>query len=206
MAHAALTDRFSTPLVNLIERFPKGSIWQTRYLCLPLALIWSTRTVSLGELPWMQRLGWLLLGAFTWTLMEYLLHRFVLHWDARTRVGKALMARLHTNHHHVPTDETQVCIPFILAVPLWFGIYQGLRDLGGGAEATSLFVGGLAILSSVYDIVHFASHYGKTPNHLMAVLRRNHMYHHHGDARLRFGVTSPLWDHVFGTWRARDTA
>lgn len=201
MDAAPFTTRWlSQPMVRLIEVFPKGSIWQTRYLCLPLALVATTRCFTLSHLGWGARLAYFLLGALTWSLLEYVLHRFVLHHQPTTAVGRALLVRLHIAHHETPTDETQVCVPFLLSGPSWLGLYLGLLSMGGNPDASGFVICGLALTSVIYDIVHFASHYGRTHNRLMTTLKRNHMYHHHANPRTRFGVTSPLWDHVFRTW------
>ena len=34
--------------------------------------------------------------------------------------------------------------------------------------------------------------------------RRNHMVHHFKRPHQLFGVTTPLWDYVFGTWPRRE--
>ena len=57
-------------------------------------------------------------------------------------------------------------------------------------------------LNRVSEFVHFACHQLPMTSRIGRVLRRHHAIHHHRDETVNFGVTSPLWDHVFGTlWR-----
>ena len=40
-----------------------------------------------------------LLGILLWTLLEYLIHRYVFHYEPKTRVGKQLHYIIHGVHH-----------------------------------------------------------------------------------------------------------
>jgi sterol desaturase/sphingolipid hydroxylase (fatty acid hydroxylase superfamily) len=39
----------------------------------------------------------------------------------------------------------------------------------------------------------------KMPKNFVGVLWTNHALHHYGDPHTMYGVSSPLWDYVFGT-------
>lgn len=186
------------PLIRLIRKFPRGSIWQTRYICLPVTLVASTLILSHGALPLWQKASWFGLGVFAWTFLEYVLHRFVLHWRAKTEVGKEVVARLHELHHQDPKDEDQVCVPLAVSLPLWIALF-GLMSAFGGNEASLAVTCGIALMMVVYDIAHYSAHYMDATNSVLKFLKRQHMLHHFSDHKKRFGVTTPLWDWVFGT-------
>src|ERR1700747_2110210 len=59
---------------------------------------------------WRQKLsllvvaGFFLLGVLLWTLLEYLIHRYVFHYEPKTRAGKRLHYIIHGVHHDYPND------------------------------------------------------------------------------------------------------
>jgi len=186
-------------LVCVIRRFPKGSIWQTRYIVLPASLVASTLALTNGPLDVMERVAWFSAGVVLWTLLEYVLHRWVLHWRACGPVGRALMDRLHVQHHHDPADQSQVCMPLAFAAPGWALVCAVFILFGGNAHGSLLVTCGIALMMTIYDITHFSAHYMKPTNAWLEWLKKHHMAHHFSDATRRFGVTSPIWDHVFRT-------
>jgi 4-hydroxysphinganine ceramide fatty acyl 2-hydroxylase len=50
-----------------------------------------------------------------------------------------------------------------------------------------------------YESVHYRVHFNLSGSGFIARQRRTHFYHHFTNNRVCFGVTSPLWDYVFGT-------
>ncbi|PYR86413.1 MAG: hypothetical protein DMG18_02830 [Acidobacteria bacterium] len=50
-----------------------------------------------------------------------------------------------------------------------------------------------------YEAVHYRVHFSLSESGFIARQRRRHFYHHFTNNKRGFGVTSPLWDHVFGT-------
>ena len=50
-----------------------------------------------------------------------------------------------------------------------------------------------------YDTLHYATHHFSMRRGVWLWLKKYHMRHHYQDDHVGFGVTSPLWDHVFGT-------
>jgi len=192
-----------TLLETWIRNFPKGSIWQTRFICLPVMIIlstWAFSTTRFDTLNFAGKAGAFLSGVTLWTLLEYVLHRWVLHYHPTTRVGRALLDRLHIFHHDEPKDQTQVCIPpslIFLQGLVIFGVAIGLVRLP--FAPTVFFVSGLMMMMVVYDIAHFSTHYMPASNRLLQVLKKHHMLHHFANHQSRFGVTSPFWDYVFRT-------
>jgi sterol desaturase/sphingolipid hydroxylase (fatty acid hydroxylase superfamily) len=188
-------------LFFLAERFPKGSIWQTRYITFPFVIVASTAALTHTGLGMAERLAWFALGLLGWTFLEYVLHRWVLHWNPRTKLGEAFLKRLHILHHDEPADQTQVCIPLAMSVPLWAVFYGLLILLGGGIEASLIATCGVALMMTIYDIAHFSAHYMQATNGYLKLLKKHHALHHFSDHTRRFGVTSPFWDYVFRTHR-----
>ena len=195
----AKMDFMRSVLFFIAERFPKGSIWQTRYINFPLTLVASTLALTQTGLGLGQRLAWFVLGLAGWTLLEYVLHRWVLHWNPATKLGEAFLKRLHIFHHEAPADQTQVCVPLAMSVPLWLAFYGVLVLLGGGIEASLIATCGVATMMVIYDLAHFSAHYMPATNGFLKVIKKHHMQHHFSDHTRRFSVTSPVWDYVFRT-------
>ena len=51
----------------------------------------------------------------------------------------------------------------------------------------------------IYGSMHYAIHAWNPPFKWMKGLWRNHHLHHYKHSDMGFGVSSTLWDHVFGT-------
>ena len=61
---------------------------------------------------------------------------------------------------------------------------------------------GIVLGYMVYDLLHYYLHHGKPRSRMLRALRAHHSKHHH-NPRFRdkkFGVSTTLWDHVFGTY------
>jgi sterol desaturase/sphingolipid hydroxylase (fatty acid hydroxylase superfamily) len=144
-------------------------------------------------------LAGLILGLFAWSLFEYGLHRFLGH--ARF-VGK-VVRREHTQHHVDPSYFTPLARKSLGMVPVFGGLAAVVHPWGGvtGAVGAAL---GMAAGWLTYEILHQAIHLRAPRNVYDAWARRHHLYHHFGDAKVNHGVTTPLWDRVFGTYVRAD--
>jgi sterol desaturase/sphingolipid hydroxylase (fatty acid hydroxylase superfamily) len=154
---------------------------------------------SLSDLLWL-----LPLGVVIWTLLEYLIHRFVFH--IRRPLKSARIREIvnvsHLGHHASPRDPTKVLVqaPFGLAVSaaLFVALYAATRSLFSSAGALAgIWVGFL-----YYEAVHYRVHFSLSGSGFIARQRRAHFYHHFTNNTRCFGVTSPIWDYVFRTTRA----
>jgi len=137
-------------------------------------------------------------GLFTWTLTEYLLHRFVFHWVNETSWGKRVHFVLHGVHHDYPNDKTRLVMPLGASIPMAILFYVLFRGLFGVVIGEPLYIG-MGIGYLLYDGTHYAVHHFKQTTKLGKWLRKHHMVHHFADHEGGFGVSSPLWDLVFGT-------
>lgn len=134
-------------------------------------------------------------GLLGWTLIEYGLHRFVLH-------GIAPFRRWHEQHHARPT--ALICTPTLLSGSL-IGIFVFLPAalLGDRWLACALTLG-LLIGYFAYAVTHHAIHHWRGEGAWLIRRKRWHALHHHRTGRGRcYGVTGAWWDHVFGTARRR---
>jgi sterol desaturase/sphingolipid hydroxylase (fatty acid hydroxylase superfamily) len=106
--------------------------------------------------------------------------------------------------------KTRLVMPFPLSIPLaalFLGLFYLLTMYILGqprilAPVFSGFITGYLI----YDLGHYSFHHFKTKNSYLLYLRKHHMRHHGTDSRMRYGVSSPVWDYVFKTMPKREPA
>jgi sterol desaturase/sphingolipid hydroxylase (fatty acid hydroxylase superfamily) len=136
-------------------------------------------------------------GIFFWSFTEYILHRFVFHYHPRSKTGMRINYVLHGNHHEYPRDKERLFMPavpsLILASLFFLTFYLVL-----GKYAFPFFPG-FMIGYLIYGSMHYAIHAWNPPFKWMKGLWRNHHLHHYKETDMGFGVSSTLWDHVFGT-------
>lgn len=148
------------------------------FLTIPLLVL-----VSLCSAP--IHLEQIVVGLLLWSLVEYLVHRFLFHTWYR---------REHWTHH---LDELAY-----IGISSWktSAVYAVLLALAWLLHLTSVF-SGLATGYFLYISLHYVMH---RPNHwayrMIPHLVANHDLHHHKGIEKNFGVSSPLWDWVFGTY------
>ncbi|EOB09024.1 Fatty acid 2-hydroxylase, partial [Anas platyrhynchos] len=121
-----------------------------------------------------------LLGMFLWSLLEYLIHRFVFHMKppASNYYLITLHFLLHGQHHKSPFDSSRLVFPPVpasLVIGFFYGVLQLLLPEVLGL---SVFVGGLCGYV-VYDMMHYYLHYGspKKGTYLYG-LKAYHVKHH----------------------------
>ncbi len=136
-------------------------------------------------------------GMFFWSLTEYILHRFAFHFHAESESGKKLHYILHGNHHEYPRDKERLFMPaapsLIIASVLFLIMYVVL------GKNVFPFFPGFMFGYLIYGSMHYAIHAWNPPFKWMKPLWRNHHLHHYKNDNMGFGVSSTLWDHVFGT-------
>jgi sterol desaturase/sphingolipid hydroxylase (fatty acid hydroxylase superfamily) len=159
-------------------------------------LLW--RSFAMHQLPLLPVLGIGALALVTWTLTEYCLHRFVFHYPARSRLGKRFVYLFHGNHHDDPRDKTRLVMPPAGAIPIMAALFF-LFGLVIPAPWVEPFGAFFIVGYLIYDYIHYATHHFSMKNPVAKYLRRYHLKHHYSGETGRYGVSSPLWDIVFGT-------
>lgn len=137
------------------------------------------------------------IGAFVWTFSEYVLHRWF-----HTARGANLASKEHLAHHARP--EYQITAMSWLA---WAGVFLvGLVVLPLVAwvfvpTADALAFGvGWVVAYFTYEWIHAANHLWAPRTAYGRWTRRSHFHHHFAAPMRNHGVTTPLWDKVFGTY------
>lgn len=167
-------------------------------LYVPVIVYFLYVTIAARQLGFFAAAALFLAGMVVWTLTEYLLHRFVFHYQPTTQFGKWVHFVFHGVHHDYPRDSTRLVMAPVVSIPLAFLFYYFFSLVAGPAELPPFFAG--FILGYVcYDTIHYATHHLPMHNRLGQWLKQYHALHHYQDANLGYGVSTPLWDYVFRT-------
>jgi sterol desaturase/sphingolipid hydroxylase (fatty acid hydroxylase superfamily) len=133
-------------------------------------------------------------GLVAWTLLEYVLHRFAGHSKL---VGKRVRKE-HFMHHATPDYFTSLPRKLVLAVPVLSLLAAATVPLLGWATGLAI-VAGTASGWTFYELLHKATHIRGPQNAYGEWARRHHLHHHFQNPKANHGVTTPIWDWVFGT-------
>ena len=143
-------------------------------------------------------------GIFVWTLMEYFIHRYILH--GRFPDGPGIVRHffhkrfdhLHWEHHERPWDGNHINGRIMDTLP--FSIVFVLVAAFFPIWSAPVLVAGMLQSYVVEEWVHHSVHFYRFKNPYFQYIRRHHLYHHspRGD-EIAFGLTSGLWDAVCGT-------
>jgi sterol desaturase/sphingolipid hydroxylase (fatty acid hydroxylase superfamily) len=147
--------------------------------------------------PWWSAFS---LGVVAWTLTEYGLHRFAMHVPR----GRGMASAEHLRHHAEVTYFSPASKKIASAVGTSAVAFPVARAVAGPRRAVA-FVVGLIVTYSLYEFAHRRLHTHAPRTAYGRWMRRHHLHHHFGAPMRNFGVTTPLWDRVFGTSRGPGT-
>jgi sterol desaturase/sphingolipid hydroxylase (fatty acid hydroxylase superfamily) len=169
-------------------------IWGLYLPVLILLPYYSSRVLGFGGL---KILGLFVAGMFFWSFFEYIMHRFVFHHITESEKGRRIIYVLHGNHHEYPRDKERLFMPAVPSLIIASLIFSIMNLLMG--KIVFSFFPGFMLGYLLYGSMHYAIHAWNPPFKWMKGLWRNHHLHHYKQQERGFGVSSTLWDHVFGT-------
>ncbi|MBF9222587.1 sterol desaturase family protein [Hymenobacter ruricola] len=173
------------------------------HIALPVGIFAVTGILSMyygltrGFMTGVGALGLFLMGLLAFTLVEYLVHRYVYHIPATTPGRAKFQYTMHGVHHEYPKDKTRLAMPPIITVfvaSLLFFIFR----FSFGSYAFGL-LSGFTFGYAMYLFVHYAIHAYAPPKNFLKVWWTHHSQHHYRQDEVAFGVSSTLWDHIIGT-------
>lgn len=141
------------------------------------------------------------LGAFSWTFLEYVIHRWLGH-DPRFRGNPFGVEHVR---HHVEGNYFAPSWKKLIVAALAAAVIAAPAILALGVPHGIAYVAGLMGFYGVYEVLHRLEHVSPGLGPYARWARRHHFTHHFVDARKNHGVTSPLWDIVFGTYQKPGT-
>lgn len=182
---------------NVLESMTRTVWWAIPTVWLPVVCWFTSKSFGMGQsVPDVCLL--VLSGIFTWTLIEYSVHRFLFHIKTESYWANTAHYLLHGCHHKHPMDGLRLVFPPAAAAILCFPLWGMVKLMVTTTAAPAYFAGGL-LGYVMYDCIHYYLHHGNPSIDRAKYLKRYHMNHHFRIQNMGFGITSSLWDIVFGT-------
>ncbi len=134
-------------------------------------------------------------GAVGWSLTEYGLHRGLGH---KPRF-KNPFTREHIRHHaktdYFAKTSNKVLTALGAGSVMFVGTMPFFGPMGAGA-----FTAGFLSSYALYEFVHRRLHTHGPQGPYSRFVRKHHFHHHFENPKMNHGVTTPIWDLVFGSY------
>ncbi len=193
---------------DLVDSFSRVPWYAVPAIYVPAIVAWFAWGVVGHEVAIGAAIGHFAAGWFVWTLLEYWLHRTLFHWTPNASWGEKFHFILHGVHHEWFKDKLRLVMPPAASLAIGVVVWTTVAALGlalSPVVSSGWTWGGFSGIMAgylCYDMVHYYVHHGKPKSYMMKALRSHHSKHHHNPqyAERKFGVSTTLWDHVFGTY------
>ena len=140
-------------------------------------------------------LAGLVAGAGTWTFLEYVIHAWLGHLPR----GKTHVSAEHLAHHRDILYFVPLATKLAGAVPV-LSIATGLAYAAMDLTFALSFLLALTAGWWSYEWLHQEIHVRAPKGRYALWATRHHLAHHFTHPAKNHGVTTPLWDFVFGTY------
>jgi sterol desaturase/sphingolipid hydroxylase (fatty acid hydroxylase superfamily) len=126
-------------------------------------------------------------------------YRFIFHFEPApaSALQRDASFLIHGIHHDYPWDRDRLVMPptvtAVFAVIVWFACrWMGTVEYAWFAGTVAGYIW--------YDLTHYYLHHAAPTSDAGKWLRKYHLVHHFQTPDRRYGITTPLWDFVFGTY------
>ena len=134
------------------KQLAPGYFYTTLAVCL-IALTHSE------QFSWRQNVLLISFGIVSWTAIEYVLHRFIFHYTARSAFGKKLVYAAHLSHHEMPRTANHFFSSMLLSLPVATAYLLIAWIATGSLRAAALLFAGLTAGYFCYEWLHFQAHH-----------------------------------------------
>jgi sterol desaturase/sphingolipid hydroxylase (fatty acid hydroxylase superfamily) len=160
-------------------------------------VVWALGFLVVGCLqyggPILGGVAAVVVGFLLWSLMEYAIHRWVLH-------GPASIAKRNHARHHGDVHKL-ISTPFLVIAMGALGT-RALLGLMLPPGLATLTVFGIYTGYNYFSVLHHLQHH-RAPmiarvSHWRTLVALHDVHHHR--PHINYGITTTLWDRVFGTY------
>jgi sterol desaturase/sphingolipid hydroxylase (fatty acid hydroxylase superfamily) len=189
---------FKNPILEKLSR---------THIAIPLIIFFTFAVVLLSwsiiqtQLSPFATVGMFLLGFIAFTWVEYNVHRYVFHMKTYSAVRAKLQYTIHGVHHEYPKDKDRLAMPPLLSVTIATILLLIFRVIMG--DLVFSFFPGFLVGYASYLAIHYMVHAFAPPKNVFRKLWVNHGTHHYKNGEVIYGVSSPLWDYVYGTMKEK---
>ncbi len=164
----------------------------------PVIVYLIYKAYAIGEMSASSIFMYYLFGLAFWTLAEYVLHRWIFHYHPSSEWGKRIHFIFHGVHHDYPKDRLRLVMPLSASIPMAAIIYF-IFSFFFSEFTLAAFFAGFLFGYLIYDECHYAMHHANFKSGLFKRIKDHHMLHHYADPEKGFGVSSSIWDVIFGS-------
>lgn len=183
---------------DFLEALSKVHYLVPVYIFVPVILASTYMAFFVKHIGALVYIEYFFIGLFVWTFTEYIMHRFVFHYVPKNKIGLRLHFIFHGVHHDYPSDAKRLVLPPSVSIPLATGFYF-LFNAILPANYVFGFFPGFILGYLFYDISHYAIHHFNFKGKIWKSIKQHHMLHHYQTPSKGYGVSSPLWDKIFGS-------
>jgi len=193
--------------MKILETLTRTKWWLVPLIWMPVVIYFGlSGTTSLmesygGTKGSLLSAGLFLCGCLAWTLLEYSLHRCLFHWrpNLRSHTQITFHFLLHGLHHKTPLDPDRLVFPpaaALLIITLFYTAYRIFLPF----PIFCCYACGKLFGYICYDMTHYYLHHGSpNPSSTLYYKKIYHYNHHFKDSTSGYGISTMLWDYVFGT-------
>ncbi|MDX1636386.1 MAG: sterol desaturase family protein [Balneolaceae bacterium] len=134
-----------------------------------------------------------------WTFFEYFAHRYLFHIDEYfpdSKIARKVAYTFHGIHHEYPRDTERIIMPPVPGLLIIGTLYLFFMAVLG--NYAYIFMPGFVTGYLLYTRIHYKTHTTPVPSYLKKQYR-HHALHHYKYPEKAFGISTTLWDRVFGT-------
>ena len=183
---------------DFLEALSKVHYLVPVYIFVPVILASTYMAFFVKHIGALVYIEYFFIGLFVWTFTEYIMHRFIFHYVPKNKIGLRLHFIFHGVHHDYPSDAKRLVLPPSVSIPLATGFYF-LFNAILPANYVFGFFPGFILGYLFYDISHYAIHHFNFKGRIWKSIKQHHMLHHYQTPSKGYGVSSPLWDKIFGS-------
>ena len=188
---------FDNPILEMLTKAsPKVSA--TIYISIVLGMLYLGYRFQVVD-SFMAGAGIYVGALFFWTFFEYFFHKYINHLDEyfpESKMANKIAYTIHGIHHEFPRDKERLImppVPGMIIVGILFGTFWLIMG-----QLVFVFMPGFMTGYLLYTHVHYSVHKTPVPSYLK-VQYRHHAIHHYKYPDKAFGVSTTIWDRVFGT-------
>lgn len=141
-------------------------------------------------------------GMLSYTWVEYMMHRYIFHLNTYTAFRAKIQYTMHGVHHEFPKDKDRLAMPPLLSITIATILLLIFKVIMG--DFVFAFLPGFLTGYALYLLIHYIVHAYAPPKNFFKALWINHSVHHYKEGEVVFGVSSPLWDYIYGTMKLKE--
>lgn len=190
---------FENPFIDFFSRVP---FYVPLIIFIPVISYYSYLSFVEKGTSVIEFIASFVVGVLIWTLIEYLIHRFVFHGHPKAEWAKKIHYTFHGIHHDYPQDSLRLVMPPAVSIPLAILFYWTFYAVMNYFEILTFhyaYFAGFVAAYLTYDMMHYASHHVPMKGRYLKMVKDHHMKHHYKNPDVGFGFTSKVWDRVFDT-------